>query len=116
MQRIITNKQVQKLLEDKRGMTGTIMLLVGVSIGLLILSVVLDIGPVVGYNVVNSVSIPATSSWSSATNTGITNGSELWATNTPMISAATIVVIVAVIIAVLLVAMGAQRREGGGAV
>lgn len=89
---------------------GVIMALVGVSIGVLILGIVFVIGPVVGYNVENSVSIPTTSNWNSVTNTAITNGSEVWQQNTPLLSSASIVVIAAVIIGVLLGSMMLQRR------
>lgn len=52
------------------------------------------------------------SSWSSASNTAITNGSELWATNSPLVSVATMIAIVAILISVLLVSLG--RNSGGG--
>lgn len=86
-----------------------VLLLVGIAVGLLILAVIFTVGPVVGYNVESAVSIPTTSGWNSATNTAITNGSELWAQNTPMIAVAALVAIVGVIIAVLMLAMAGRR-------
>ena len=88
--------------KDERGNIGIVMSLIAVAIGLLVLAVVLTIGPVVGYNVENSVTVPTTSNWNSATNTNILNGSEIWAQDTPLLGSAAIVVIAVIIISVLL--------------
>lgn len=95
---------------DERANIGVIMSLVGVSIGVLILGIVFVIGPVVGYNIENSVTLPATSNWNATNNQAITNGTELWQQNTPLLGSASIVVIAAVIIGVLLGSMMLQRR------
>lgn len=97
-------------LKNEQGNLGIIMGLIAVAIGLLVLAVVLTIGPVVGYNVENSVSVPTTSYWNSGSNNpSILNGSEVWSQNTPLLGSAAIVVIASVIIATLLGAFLLRR-------
>ena len=105
-------KLFERFRKDTCGNVGIVMALVTVAIGLLILAIVLTIGPVVGYNVQNSISVPATSDWNSASNTAILNGSEIWAQDTPLLGSAAIVVIASIIISVLLGAFMLNRRQG----
>jgi hypothetical protein len=93
----------------------TVLLLVGIAVAILVLAVVFTIGPLVGYNIETSVIIPADGSaagisqtaqnWNT-NHTAVTNGSELWAQNTPMLAVAALIAIVGVIIAIL---MGVAR-------
>ena len=101
----------KRFLKNESGNIGIILALIGVAVGLLTLAIVLTIGPVVGYNVENSVTVPTTSPWNSGTaNTAILNGSEVWAQDTPLLGSAAIVVIASIIISVLLGAFITQRR------
>ena len=86
----------------------TVLLLVGIAVAVLVLAVIFTVGPLVGYNVESAVTIPATSMWNSASNTAITNGSEMWQQNTPMLAVAALIAIVGVIIAIL---MGVAKRD-----
>ena len=96
--------QLENLFKDVKAQAGlgTIVMVCGLAVGILVLAIIFTMGPVVGYNVENSVSVPATSGWSSVGNTAIVNGSELWVQNTPLLSSTSIVVIAGVIISVLL--------------
>ena len=100
-----------KLKKDECGNVGIVMGLVTVAIGILILAIVLTIGPVVGYNVQNSITVPANTAWDTNTNTAILNGSEVWAQNTPLLGSAAIVVIASIIIGVLLGAFMLRRQQ-----
>lgn len=101
-----------KFLKDEKAQMqgGVVLSLVAISIGILILAIVFTIGPVVGYNVEASVTIPSTSEWNSNANAGILNGSELWEQDTPLLGSAAIVVVAAVIIGVLLGSFMIGRR------
>ena len=102
----------KKFLKNESGNVGIVLALIGVAVGLLTLAIVLTIGPVVGYNVENSVTVPTTSPWNSATaNTAILNGSEVWAQDTPLLGSAAIVVIASIIISVLLGAFITRRTS-----
>lgn len=101
--------------KNESGNMGAMMGLVGIAVVALILAVILEVGPVVGYNTSNAVSIPTSSNWNSATQTAITNGSELWSQLTPMIAVAGIVGVVGVIIFVLFgVLVTRNPGQGGG--
>jgi len=99
-------KKLKSLIPDTKG--NTVLLLVGIAVAILVLAVIFTVGPLVGYNVESAVTIPTTSMWNSDTNDAITNGSEMWAQNTPMLAVAALIAIVGVIIAIL---MGVARPQ-----
>lgn len=103
-----TLKKLKSLICDTKA--NTVLMLVSIAVAILTLAVIFTIGPVVGYNVDSAISIPATSGsgWNSTTNTAITNGSEMWSQNTPMLAVAALIAIVGVIIAIL---MGVSKSE-----
>jgi hypothetical protein len=94
------NMELRNIIKNKDA--NTVLLLVGIAVAILVLAVIFTVGPLVGYNVESAVTIPTTSSWSSASNTAITNGSEMWAQNTPMLAVAALISIVGIIIAILM--------------
>ena len=104
-------KLFERFMKNESGNVGIVMGLVTVAIGILILAIVLTIGPVVGYNVQNSITVPAGTAWDTNTNTAILNGSEVWAQNTPLLGSAAIVVIASIIIGVLLGAFMLRRQQ-----
>jgi len=102
-----TFDKIKNLITDKKA--NTVLLLIGIAVGILILAVIFTVGPLVGYNVESAVTIPTGSQWnSSTTNTAITNGTELWSQNTPMLAVAALIAIVGVVIAIL---MGVARPQ-----
>lgn len=110
-------KSLKSLLKDDKG--NVVLVLVGIAIALMILAVIFAVGPVIGYNVDSTQTWPSdmrnasqvAKNWytGESGNTAITNGSELWAQNTPMIAVAALVAIVGVIIAVLMLSMAGRR-------
>lgn len=100
-------KYIPKFCQNEEGNVGTVIMLVGVAVGILALAIVLTLGPSIGYSVGSSVTIPASSQWSS---TAALNGSQLWINTTPMLGSGAMVVIAALIIAVLLGAFLYQRK------
>ena len=109
---------MSKLIKDESANSGAVMMLVAMAVGILVLITVVTLIPAVSYNVQTSVVIPsdstdASQSWTNngTHNTGVTNGSEMWAQLSPMISTTALVAIVGVLIAVLLGALAIRSRQ-----
>jgi len=100
---------IRKFYEDNKA---GIEDLIPASIVITVLVVLFAVIPIIGYNVDTSVTIPATSIWNSATYTSMTNGSELWATNSPLLSLAVLIGIIFTAIGMLLT--GGGKISGGG--
>ena len=89
--------------------------LIPAAIVITVLVVLFAVIPIIGYNVDTSVTIPTTgtgSAWNSVTNAAITNGSELWQTNSPLLSLAVLIGIIFTAIGMLLT--GGGKISGGG--
>jgi len=99
----------KKLLKDNKAQIGA---LIPAAIVITVLVVLFTIIPVIGYNVDASWTMPAYSAaggqWNSTTlgNSAITNASELWTTNSPLLS-------LAVLIGIIFIAIGALLRGRG---
>ena len=102
-------KTIEKFYKDNRA---GIEDLIPASIVITVLVVLFAVIPIIGYNVDTSVTIPATSTWNSGANTAMTNGSELWATNSPLLSLAVLIGIIFTAIGMLLT--GGGKISGGG--
>lgn len=105
-------EQLKKLLKDNRA---GIEDLIPAAIVITVLIVLFSVIPIIGYNVDTSVTIPTTgtgSGWNSVTNTQITNGTELWQTNSPLLSLAVLIGIIFTAIGMLLTSGG--KISGGG--
>lgn len=101
--------------ESESANMGQMMGLVGIAVVALILAVILEVGPIVGYNTASAVTIPQGNHWNSENgNTAITNGSELWSQLTPMVAVAGIVGVVGVIIVVLFSVLVTRSGNNGG--
>ena len=108
-------KRIKSLIKAKDA--NTVLMLVGIAVAILVLAVIFTVGPLVGYNVETSVSIPegvvggvqnqAANNWNH-NNTAMTNGTELWQQNTPMLAVGALIAIVGVIIVIL---MGVARPQ-----
>lgn len=102
---------IRKLIKDtKAGIED----LIPVAIVITVLIVLFSVIPVIGYNVDSSITIPATSTWNSGVNTAMTNGSELWSTNSPLLSLAVLIGIIFTAIGMLLTGGSSLNRGGGG--
>ena len=99
----------KKLIKDtKAGIEDLIPAAIVITVLIVLFSVI----PIIGYNVDTSVTIPTASAWNSVTNTAITNGSELWQTNSPLLSLAVLIGIIFTAIGMLLT--GGNKINGGG--
>ena len=92
--------------------------LIPAAIVIAVLIVLFSIIPVIGYNIDSSWTPPAGSaaggSWNTSYNTAITNGSELWTTNSPLLSLAVLIGVIFTAIGMLLTGGGKINRGGGG--
>lgn len=108
-------KKLEIFKRDERGVGS----LIAIAIVAAVLVVLFEVIPVIGYNTSTAVTIPTTSMWNSGTNLNIANGSELWSTNSPMISVGLLIGVIAVIIGLLMSSLGGfgQKPQGsaGGA-
>ncbi len=109
-------KSLQKLMKDNKA---GIEALIPAAIVITILVVLFAIIPVIGYNIDSSWTPPATGSAGSQWNTSnggqgaaMTNGSELWSTNSPLMALAVLIGIIFTAIGMLL--KGGDKISGGG--
>ena len=93
----------KSLVKDEKAQIGQLITIAVIAAVLVVLFVVI---PVIGYNTESSVTIPTTSMWNSVSNTAIANGSELWQTNSPMISVGLLIGVISVIIGLLVRNLG----------
>lgn len=103
---------IKEIIKDNRA---GIEDLIPACIVITVLIVLFSVIPVIGYNVDSSVTLPASgtgSAWNSSVNTAMTNGSELWQTNSPLLSLAVLIGIIFTAIGMLLT--GGVRRGNGG--
>lgn len=101
---------IRKFYEDNKA---GIEDLIPAAIVITVLVVLFAVIPIIGYNVDTSVTIPTTSIWNSATYTSMTNGSELWATNSPLLSLAVLIGIIFTAIGMLLTGGSKIGGQGG---
>jgi len=102
-----------KLIEMKRrmdekankatsGQVGTIELLVGIAITVVVLIALYSIIPIIGENLDSAASVGADSDWNSDVNSDIETGVGLWESIGPLITLAAIVSVLAVVILVIM--------------
>jgi hypothetical protein len=89
---------------------GMIDAVTGTAIGIITLVAVFSIAPVIGFNIDNSVSIPATSQWNSTTNADMTTGAEIWTQTSSLLILAVMVSILSLVIFAI---MRMRPAQGG---
>ena len=108
---------LKKLLKDNKA---GIEDLIPAAIVITVLVVLFAIIPVIGYNVDASWTMPAATAaggqWNSSNlaNSAITNASELWSTNSPLLALAVLIGIVFIAIGMLLTRSTIGGGRGGG--
>ena len=106
---------LRKLLKDNKA---GIEELIPAAIVITVLVVLFAIIPVVGYNVDSSWTMPASDAaggqWNSSANSNIANSSELWETNSPLLSLAVLIGVIFIAIGMLMSRSSIGGGRGGG--
>ena len=99
--------KLKSLKSDEKAQIGQLIQISVIAAVLVVLFVVI---PVIGYNTESAVTIPVNNTWDSSGYMGnpatATNGTELWQTNSPMISVGLLIGVISVIIGLLVRNLG----------
>jgi len=96
-----------KFLKDRRAQVGTMELVIGIAIGLIVVAAVFSLAPVIGHKIDSSVSVPAGSAWNASEHSDIPTGVGVWKDNASLLGLVILVMIIGLAIFYI-------RRMGGG--